>query len=115
MQLYSDSLPFIYRWRNVVYFRMLVPRIDVNKDSYVDEDELVIWIRHKLQPWTVHEDIDAIYHDIDVNYDNQITWDEYMENVFGFRESGEYYLKVNQASCSCNHDVYCCTAFGTNL
>ena len=67
--------------------RMLVPRIDVNKDSYVDEDELVIWIRHKLQPWTVYEDIDAIYHDIDVNYDNQITWDEYMENVFGFRES----------------------------
>lgn len=67
--------------------RMLVPRIDINKDSFVDEDELVIWIRHKLQPWTVHEDIDAIYHDIDANFDNQITWDEYMENVFGFPES----------------------------
>lgn len=82
-----------------MYFRMLVPRIDINKDSFVDEDELVIWIRHKLQPWTVHEDIDAIYHDIDANFDNQITWDEYMENVFGFPESGKYsiYFEMNQA------------------
>ncbi|XP_028414067.1 calumenin-like [Dendronephthya gigantea] len=67
--------------------RMLVPRIDINKDGYVDDNELTIWIRHKLQPWTVHEDIDAIFHDIDADYDNQITWDEYMKNIFGFIES----------------------------
>lgn len=74
----------------LVHFRMLVPRIDINKDGYVDDNELTIWIRHKLQPWTVHEDIDAIFHDIDADYDNQITWNEYMENAFGFTESGEY-------------------------
>jgi hypothetical protein len=98
---------------------MLVPRIDTNKDSYVDEDELVIWIRHKLQPWTVHEDIDAIYHDIDINYDNQITWDEYMENVFGFRESGEYCFEVEsqlyKAKTWGSRTYACCTAFEMKL
>lgn len=67
---------------------MLVPRIDINKDRFVDLSELEIWIRHKLQKWTVNEDIDAIYHDIDINYDNNITWDEYMMNTFGFYEKG---------------------------
>ena len=36
----------------------------------------------------MNEDIDAIYHDIDINYDNNITWDEYMMNTFGFYEKG---------------------------
>lgn len=90
-----------------MYFRMLVPRIDINKDSFVDEDELVIWIRHKLQPWTVHEDIDAIYHDIDANFDNQITWDEYMENVFGFPESGKYIFR-NEPSHINHYEKFTC-------
>ena len=71
---------------------MLVPRIDINKDGFVEEQELAIWIRHKLQPWTVHEDIDALYYGIDADYDNQITWDEYMISEFGFIESGKIFL-----------------------
>lgn len=67
---------------------MLVPRIDLNKDGFVEENELEIWIRHKLQKWTVNEDVDAIYHDLDINYDDKITWDEYMINTFGFYEKG---------------------------
>ena len=71
---------------------MLVPRIDINKDGFVEEHELTIWIRHKLQPWTVHEDIDALYYGIDSDYDNQITWDEYMISEFGFIESGKSFV-----------------------
>lgn len=65
---------------------MLVPRIDINKDGFVEEAELEIWIRHKLQKWTVHEDVDAIFRDKDQNGDDKVTWKEYMTRTFGFSE-----------------------------
>ena len=77
---------------------MLVPRIDINKDGFVEEHELAIWIRHKLQPWTVHEDIDALYYGIDADYDNQITWGEYMISEFGFIESGKIFFVQKESS-----------------
>ena len=67
---------------------MLVPRIDINKDGFVEEAELEIWIRHKMQKWTVHEDVDAIFRDRDLNGDDKISWKEYMTRSFGFTEEG---------------------------
>lgn len=66
--------------------RMLVPRIDINKDGFVEEAELEIWIRHKLQKWTVHEDVDAIFRDKDMNGNDKVSWKEYMIRTFGFVE-----------------------------
>ncbi|CAH3132502.1 unnamed protein product [Porites lobata] len=66
--------------------KMLVPRIDINKDGFVEEAELEIWIRHKMQKWTVHEDVDAIFRDRDLNGDDKISWKEYMTRSFGFTE-----------------------------
>lgn len=71
-----------------VLIRMLVPRIDINKDGFVEEAELEIWIRHKLQKWTVHEDVDAIFRDKDMNGNDKVSWKEYMIRTFGFIEEG---------------------------
>ena len=74
---------------------MLVPRIDINKDGFVEEAELEIWIRHKMQKWTVHEDVDAIFRDRDLNGDDKISWKEYMTRSFGFTEEGLCLRLVN--------------------
>ena len=71
-------------------FRMLVPRIDINKDGFVEEAELEIWVRHKMQKWTVDEDVDAIFRDLDMNNNDKVTWKEYMTRTFGFTEEGGY-------------------------
>lgn len=75
--------------------RMLVPRIDINKDGFVEEAELEIWIRHKMQKWTVYEDVDAIFRDRDLNGDDKISWKEYMTRSFGFTEEGLCLRLVN--------------------
>ena len=75
------------------FTRMLVPRIDINKDGFVEEAELEIWIRHKLQKWTVHEDVDAIFRDKDMNGNDKVSWKEYMTRTFGFTEEGAYNKK----------------------
>jgi len=66
--------------------RMLVPRIDINKDGFVEEAELEIWIRHRMQKWTVHEDVDAIFRDKDMDGNDKVSWKEYMIRTFGFTE-----------------------------
>lgn len=72
---------------------MLVPRIDINKDGFVEEAELEIWVRHKMQKWTVDEDVDAIFRDLDMNNNDKVTWKEYMTRTFGFTEEGWYLLR----------------------
>ncbi|EDO42789.1 predicted protein [Nematostella vectensis] len=66
--------------------RMLVPRIDINKDGFVEEAELEIWIRHKMKKWEVEEDVDAIFRDMDFNNDNHATWKEFMMRTYGFTD-----------------------------
>ena len=72
---------------------MLVPRIDINKDGFVEEAELEIWVRHKMQKWTVDEDVDAIFRDLDMNNNDKVTWKEYMTRTFRFTEEGWYLLR----------------------
>lgn len=78
---------------NYYFSRMLVPRIDINKDGFVEEAELEIWVRHKMQKWTVDEDVDAIFRDLDMNNNDKVTWKEYMTRTFRFSEEGGYRLK----------------------
>ncbi|KAK3731137.1 hypothetical protein QZH41_018339, partial [Actinostola sp. cb2023] len=66
--------------------RLLVPRIDINKDGFVEEAELEIWVRHKMNKWEVEEDVDAIFRDLDTNNDDEVTWKEFMIRTFGFPE-----------------------------
>ena len=75
------------------FSRMLVPRIDINKDGFVEEAELEIWVRHKMQKWTVDEDVDAIFRDLDMNNNDKVTWKEYMTRTFGFTEQSWCLLK----------------------
>ena len=100
---------------------MLVPRIDINKDGFVEEAELEIWVRHKMQKWTVDEDVDAIFRDLDMNNNDKVTWKEYMTRTFGFIEEGWYLLRktstrlweINPTNSRCNYsreprtEVYC--------
>ena len=76
--------------------RMLVPRIDINKDGFVEEAELEIWVRHKMQKWTVNENVDAIFRDLDANNDYQVTWKEYMVRTFRFTEEGKCATPTNR-------------------
>lgn len=74
--------------RYVACCRLLVPRIDINKDGFVEEAELEIWIRHKMKKWEIEEDVDAIFRDLDTNNDNDVTWKEFMIRTYGFPEEG---------------------------
>ena len=65
-----------------------MPRIDINKDGFVEEAELEIWVLHKMQKWTVDEDVDAIFRDLDMNNNDKVSWKEYMTRTFGFTEEG---------------------------
>ena len=80
---------------HLVLPRMLVPKIDINKDGFVELAELEIWVRHKMQKWTVHEDVDAMFRDMDMDNNDRVSWREYMIRTFGFTEKGKKTLRYD--------------------
>lgn len=70
---------------------ILVDKIDNNKDGYVSEEELKVWI-HNAQQKYIFDNVQNQWNDFDVNNDGHISWDEYKNVTYGS------YLGNNQLS-----------------
>ena len=73
---------------------MLVPKIDINKDGFVELPELETWVQHKMKKWTVDQDVEAQFRDLDTNNNDRVSWPEYVVRTFGFKEQGEKPLMI---------------------
>ncbi|KAJ8411163.1 hypothetical protein AAFF_G00171690 [Aldrovandia affinis] len=61
---------------------MIVGRIDADKDGYVTEEELKIWIK-RAQKKYIYDNVDRQWKDFDMNNDGVISWDEYKNVTYG--------------------------------
>jgi len=83
-----------FHWRGVLFFSLLVDKIDTDNDGHVTEGELQAWIKY-IQRRYITEDSERQW----VNYDKQpgdtMTWSEYLEKTFpeGL-EHGETAIKI---------------------
>lgn len=57
-------------------------RIDSNRDGFVSEDELKLWIRRSQQR-QVDDSVERQWNDFDLNSDGRISWDEYSNVTYG--------------------------------
>ncbi|XP_014881002.1 calumenin-A-like isoform X2 [Poecilia latipinna] len=61
---------------------IIVDRIDSNKDDFVSEDELRLWIE-AVQSRHMFEDVEHQWSEFDLNQDGLISWDEYRNVTYG--------------------------------
>ncbi|XP_008399936.2 calumenin-A isoform X1 [Poecilia reticulata] len=61
---------------------IIVDRIDSNKDDFVSEDELRLWIE-AIQSRHMFEDVEHQWSEFDLNQDGLISWDEYRNVTYG--------------------------------
>ncbi|CAL8318352.1 unnamed protein product [Lota lota] len=61
---------------------VIVDKIDGNKDGYVTEEELNVWIK-KAQKRYIYDNVDRQWKDFDINTDGKITWEEYKNVTYG--------------------------------
>lgn len=57
-------------------------RIDSNKDGFVSEDELKVWIKD-AQRKHIYDSVEGQWSDFDINNDGLISWDEYKNATYG--------------------------------
>lgn len=61
---------------------IIVGKIDDNKDGYVSEDELKIWIKRAQQKY-IFDNVQNQWNDFDTNNDGYIGWEEYKNVTYG--------------------------------
>ncbi|XP_076578137.1 calumenin-A [Chaetodon auriga] len=61
---------------------IIVDRIDSNKDGFVSEDELKVWIKD-AQKKHIYNSVEHQWKDFDVNGDGVISWEEYRNVTYG--------------------------------
>lgn len=61
---------------------IMVDKIDSNKDSFVSEEELKVWIRN-AQKKHIYDSVEHQWKDFDLNSDGLISWDEYRNVTYG--------------------------------
>lgn len=61
---------------------VIVGKIDENKDGFVTEEELKIWIK-KAQKKYIYENVDRQWKDFDADNDGMISWEEYKNVTYG--------------------------------
>ncbi|MGH0142903.1 UNVERIFIED_CONTAM: hypothetical protein FKN15_047836 [Acipenser sinensis] len=79
--LNEDGLISWEEYKNATYGYIL-DKIDKDKDGYVTEDELKVWIK-KAQKMYIYDNVDRQWNDFDVNNDGSISWDEYKNVTYG--------------------------------
>ena len=62
--------------------RIIVGKIDTNKDSFVVEQELFEWIEQQRTRY-MYEMLDAVIRDDDKNKDGKLSWQEYKSSHYG--------------------------------
>lgn len=66
----------------VLSCRMIVDKIDTDKDGFVTEGELKAWIK-KAQKKYVYDNVEHQWQEFDMNQDGLISWDEYRNVTYG--------------------------------
>lgn len=64
------------------FCRVMVDKIDTDKDGFVTEGELKAWIK-KAQKKYVYESVERQWQEFDTNQDGFISWDEYRNVTYG--------------------------------
>ncbi|XP_049530318.1 reticulocalbin-2 [Anopheles darlingi] len=67
---------------------VLVTKIDQNADGYVDRHELKAWILRSFKSLAEEEASDR-FDDVDLNNDDSVTWDEYLQETYGMDSEDE--------------------------
>lgn len=75
---------------------IIVDKIDTNKDGFVSEEELKIWIKN-AQKKHIYDSVENQWKDYDINNDGHITWEEYKNATYGS------YLEDPQADIEYNY------------
>lgn len=61
---------------------LLVEKMDMNSDGFVDRHELKAWIIRSFKKLSEEEAEDR-FEDLDENQDDKLSWDEYVKDVYG--------------------------------
>lgn len=61
---------------------IIVEKIDGNKDGFISEDELKVWIKN-AQKKHVYDSVEHQWKDFDMNNDGLISWEEYKNVTYG--------------------------------
>lgn len=61
---------------------IIVDKIDSNKDDFVSEDELKLWIK-LVQKKHVYDSVQRQWSDFDIDNNGLINWDEYKNVTYG--------------------------------
>ncbi|XP_041820156.1 calumenin-A [Chelmon rostratus] len=61
---------------------IIVDRIDSNKDGFISEDELKVWIKN-AQKKHIYNSVEHQWKDFDLNSDGLISWEEYKNVTYG--------------------------------
>uniref|UniRef100_A0A8B9MLI9 EF-hand domain-containing protein n=1 Tax=Accipiter nisus TaxID=211598 RepID=A0A8B9MLI9_9AVES len=84
--LNEDGLISWEEYKNATYGyilgRMIVDKIDTDKDGFVTEGELKAWIK-KAQKKYVYDSVERQWQEFDMNQDGFISWDEYRNVTYG--------------------------------
>ncbi|KAK2502754.1 hypothetical protein MC885_012711 [Smutsia gigantea] len=84
--LNEDGLVSWEEYKNATYGyvlgRMIVDKIDADKDGFVTEGELKSWIKHAQKKY-IYDNVENQWHEFDMNQDGLISWDEYRNVTYG--------------------------------
>ncbi|KAI4585060.1 hypothetical protein MJG53_006594 [Ovis ammon polii x Ovis aries] len=64
------------------WVRMIVDKIDADKDGFVTEGELKSWIKHAQKKY-IYDNVENQWQEFDLNQDGLISWDEYRNVTYG--------------------------------
>ncbi|XP_058064981.1 calumenin-A-like, partial [Anopheles bellator] len=67
---------------------VLVTKMDQNADGYVDRHELKAWILRSFKSLAEEEASDR-FDDVDLNNNDAVTWDEYLQETYGMDSEDE--------------------------
>ena len=74
----------------MIFFRLIVKKIDKDQDSRVDEEELIEWIRY-VQNRYVWSDVERQWKDFLGQKEDQdhLTWSDFKKRMYGDDFDGE--------------------------
>ena len=67
----------------IIYYSIIVDKIDRNNDSKVTKEELQVWIQYVQKRYLV-SDVDKQWKTHNLSGKENLTWDDYRKTVYGF-------------------------------
>ncbi|XP_058120819.1 reticulocalbin-2 [Anopheles ziemanni] len=72
---------------------VLVTKMDQNSDGFVDRHELKAWILRSFKS-LAEEEASERFDDVDLNNDESVTWEEYLQETYGMDSDDEEGVRV---------------------